>query len=48
MVIGDGDPALGGGLEHVLGDTLLPVVDGHRAVEGDAHPDRPARVPGTL
>ena len=34
--------ALGGGLEHVLGDTLLPVVDGHGAVEGDAHPDRTA------
>src|SRR4029453_13377664 len=40
MVSGDGDPALGRGLEHVLRDALVAIVDGHGAVEGDPHPDR--------
>src|SRR6185436_1500811 len=35
-------PAPGRGLEGVLGDTLRPVVDGHGAVEAEAHPDRAA------
>ena len=37
MVIGRGDPTLGGGLPHVLGDALLAVVDGHDAAERDPH-----------
>ena len=43
MVIGHGDPPLGGGLQAVLRDALLTVVDGHGAVEGDPHPDRAPR-----
>ena len=47
MMSGDGDPALGRGLEHVLGHALLAVVDGHGAVEGDPHPHRlPGQGPG--
>ena len=40
MVSRDGDPALGGGLEGVLGDALLAIVDSHGAVQGDPHPHR--------
>lgn len=38
MVIGHGDPALGGGLQAVLRDALLAVVDGDGAVQRDPLP----------
>ena len=38
MVVGDGHPALGGGLQDVLSDALL--VDRGSAVQGDPHAQR--------
>ena len=48
MVIGDGDSALGGELETMLGDTLLAIVDGAASWVIQAWTERPASATGTL